>query len=237
MSLFRLSQPTPGAYLFTPTGEGPVVPAWVEALRAPSGDLPVAALDFKNGRYWAGAAEVAAAGVISDPTKIAAGGLVIAALDDAPYLIGDALTAGLAASVTTLIKFSTVVGGLPIVANNADDSEEAFYVSTQGSDPDFSLYVGGYDMSASWQLGDADDFPFTADTPQALAFTTTPTAQAASDGTTLVTDTTAVTLTCTQVIFGAFAPDGSVGAAATVTLLAFYAPQPNADLDNIANLP
>lgn len=32
--------------------EGGSVPAWVEALRAPSGDLPVFAADFRNGRYW-----------------------------------------------------------------------------------------------------------------------------------------------------------------------------------------
>jgi hypothetical protein len=33
------------------------VPAWVEALRAPSDDLPTLAFDFKNSRYWDGTAE------------------------------------------------------------------------------------------------------------------------------------------------------------------------------------
>lgn len=48
----------------------PAPPAWVQALQAPSGDLPTLAADFKNGNYWANGALTTLADMFYENTNV-----------------------------------------------------------------------------------------------------------------------------------------------------------------------
>jgi len=108
--------------------EGATGPAWVEALRAPTGDLPVLAADWKNGRYWLYDAEAAETDLFEQNT------------DWGSYSAGSAVPgSGLAGSNPILTAGAkTVVGDQCTVLFVAKFSAGNKYVSLEYTDlPDY----------------------------------------------------------------------------------------------------
>lgn len=106
--------------------EAPGVPAWVQALAAPSGDLPALALDFKNGRYWTGTAET------TDPLDVLEENTDWGPFDVSSIVADHGLTSVNGANsepvVKSVLTTALLVSGFTGVAttNQADDGSEAY---------------------------------------------------------------------------------------------------------------
>jgi hypothetical protein len=90
-------------------------PGWIEAMRAPSNDLPIAAVQFFGSNAWAGGEEVALSSLMTGFTfeTIDAGGLpVLAANSNRPVAAG-ALLAALSGAInkTVVIHVTGITAG------------------------------------------------------------------------------------------------------------------------------
>lgn len=99
LGLFCGSLSPSGVYTFTPVGGGGGgggAPAWVQALAAPSTDIPTDALLFQTAQYYSGASEQAVAALLGggfDASKISASGMACKTTDsNRPTAIGDLFT-------------------------------------------------------------------------------------------------------------------------------------------------
>lgn len=221
-------------------GGGPVIPAWVEALRSPHGDLPTIAADFKNGRYWGSGAETTAGALFVenanwgdfDPASIvAASGL---GSDDSTALptvahsfLGTLLTTGFTAVITS---------GLTVNAS----TNASHYVTATDLPGYNNLYNAAFVAGAGdtngrivTSVGQTDTATVAIAATLKSAITVNFTTSAAClDGGTVVTQASASPGTpLTDICLEA---DFSTGFPAYMELLAIYTPQPDADLPTLS---
>ena len=200
-------------------------PAWLEVFRAPSNDLPLVGAQFKNGNYWANAAEVAIGDIFedgpSDQTWNAANvvggtGLTGVGTSSGPDL-KDAVTASLLTGFTFVGKVGTVPGGNACSVSIFDN-------------PGFNFEFMGTAGTADTLLEDL--FAVTlidvgVVAGNKFAFTITPTAFAISvNGSAAQTATPAVPSGLNKIHI--WVRDGNV-----LEWGMFYPPQPSGDLDNL----
>jgi hypothetical protein len=232
--LWELAMNAVGAFTPVDGGGGGDVPAWVTALAAPSGDLPLAASQPGSAHYWANGAEVAANVFFATVDKIVpSSGIVLGPADLPVALTGAALTAFLASSGTILIQANTDADPssvYPLIINTSDDGQEALYVQWFPE----TIAVGGYTDDADWEIGGAGTTDHTINQSVKLAINLSPTTQAiCSTGGTLVTNATDIAPAPEQVLIGHYDAAHVVGQNITLSLIAIYATQPEADLDNM----
>lgn len=216
-------------------------PAWVTALRAPSGDLPLVVLDWKNGRYWAGGAVQANAdAVVEDCPAMATGWNSAMAIvpgsglqefgNISTFQIKAAFAGGLLGGLTVLI-----VGDLN-PANSAvfeiDLFEPTFAFDRWGA-----LHGNGDGTHLHGTLNDVVNTANIVGTGNnAVAFNITHAAanmDLAIDGGGDITQAQGVPAAAATLVADF---TGGIDATSFSTLMAFYAPQPAADLGAISLL-
>lgn len=211
------------------------LPAWVEALRAPSGDLPLVAGDFANDRYWMdGALSTVSAVFVADaswrpwdPVTDITPAAGITALSNGPILSPAAIALLPAGATQVLIATMDDADTQSITGIYGDFTTADPYYQTALSSP-----LAGKSLIEAYSITPSQDVTVSVIEDalagvNSFAVTHTPTRIAGSlNGAAVV----AATAAAPDLPFAALTIATSATTAIAFALWAIYAPQPEADL-------